>query len=926
MKKFKEKEVRPALMQAEMHTEMHTAAEEARIATAARRTGAAERMAEAARMPAERVCSWLGTRDGGLSEEEVVARRLEYGANVYRAKRTYGILRRLAGAFFNPFTLILAALVLVSVLTDVVFAPPAERSFLTVGVIGVMIAVSGGMHFVQETRSARAAQRLSSMIAPTACIVREGVAAERPVSEIVVGDLVRLSAGDMLSADVRILAARDLFLAQASLTGESAPVEKSAQASESWQTLPESGCLAFAGTNVLSGTGTGVVVAVGKETLLGQTAKALDAKPTVTAFDRGVGKVSRLLLVLMLVMAPVVLLINGLTKHDWLNAALFAVSVAVGLTPEMLPMIVTACLAKGAVVMARKKVIVKNLSAIQNLGAMDVLCTDKTGTITQDKVVLELHLNVEGREDTRVLRYAWLNSAHQTGLKNLMDAAIISRTQLLCEAGEMDEALLRSYRKTDELPFDFERRRMSVVVEDATGREMLLTKGAVEEMLAVCAYAEKADGRTALTEEVRREVLALADGLNAKGMRVLALARRLDPPLPLTAAEEREMTLVGLLAFLDPPKPTAAVAIRRLNKAGVAVKVLTGDNEKVAACICEKVGLRTGRILLGSDVEAMTEEELRAAAEETAVFAKLSPLQKARVVACLRANGHAVGYMGDGINDAPAMRAADVGISVDSAAEVAKDAAGVILLEKDLTVVADGAEEGRRTYINLMKYIRITASSNFGNVFSVLVASAFLPFLPMLALQLMLLNFAYDISCAAIPWDRADRALLARPAAWDARAVMHTMFVFGPISSLFDILTYAVLYFAVCPAACGAPYAALGAEGKAAFAAYFRTGWFIESALTQLLALHLLRTPTLTWENRASLSVCLLTAACAIVLTALPFTPVGKAVDLVPPAGRYFAALFGIVVLYALTVLTGKRLVFHGRGGSAQADERASKA
>lgn len=869
---------------------------------------AAARVKEAAAIPAERVCSWLGTGEGGLTEEEVLARRTQYGANVYRAKRNAGVLRRLAGAFLNPFTLILAALVLVSVLTDVVFASPAERSYLTVGVIAVMIAVSGGMHFLQETKSANAARRLSSMIAPTACIVREGEAAERPVADMVVGDLVRLSAGDMLPADVRILAAKDLFVAQSALTGESAPVEKRAQAADIGQALTESGCLAFAGTNVLSGTATGIVVAVGRETQLGQMTKALDEKPVKSAFDRGVNEVSRLLLFMMLVMAPVVLILNGLTKGDWLNAALFAVSVAVGLTPEMFPMIVTACLAKGAVAMSKKKVIVKNLSAIQNLGAMDILCTDKTGTITQDKVVLELHLDIDGNEDMRVLRYAWLNSSHQTGLKNLMDAAIISRTQELCEAGKLDAQLLQSYRKTDELPFDFERRRMSVVVADAQGREMLLTKGAVEEMLAVCTHAEKKGSVVELTGEVRRGVLALADSLNAKGMRVLALARRLDPPAALTSAEEQGMTLIGLLAFLDPPKPTAAAAIRRLTRAGVAVKVLTGDNEKVAAYICGKVGLRTGRVLLGSEIDTMTDEELSAAAEETSVFAKLSPAQKARIVALLRANGHAVGYMGDGINDAPAMRAADVGISVDSAADVAKEAAGVILLEKDLTVVADGAEEGRRTYVNLMKYIRITASSNFGNVFSVLVASAFLPFLPMLALQLMILNFAYDLSCGAIPWDRADPALLARPAAWDAKGVMRSMFLFGPVSSLFDILTYAILYFTICPAACGAPYSALGEEGKAAFAMLFRTGWFVESALTQLLALHLLRTDTFSLENRASLSVFVLTAGCAIFLTVLPFTPIGAAVDLAPLPDRYFAALFGIVVLYAVCVLSVKKI------------------
>ncbi len=870
------------------------------------RPAAAERVRKAARMPAERVCSWLETGMDGLTAQEVLDRRARYGGNVMGEKRSSGVLRRLAGAFFGPFTLILFALAVVSLLTDVVFAAPGDKNPFTVIVIAVMILLSGGMHFVQETKSGKAAQKLSSMIAPTACVVREGRAAEIPVSDIVVGDLVRLSAGDMLPADVRILAARDLFVSQSALTGESAPAEKRADAQEG--ALLECACLAFAGTNVLSGSGTGIVVAVGRDTQLGQTAKALGEKPSKTAFDRGVDAVSRLLIRLMLLMVPVVFLINGLTKGDWLNAGLFAVSVAVGLTPEMLPMIVTTCLAKGAVTMSRKKVIVKNLNAIQNLGAMDVLCTDKTGTITQDKVVLEMHLDITGKEDARVLRYAWLNSYHQTGLKNLMDAAIIARTEELCAQGGLDAELLHSYRKTDEIPFDFERRRMSVIVTDRAGRELLVTKGAVEEMLRVSSHAELEGGRVELTQEVRSRVLAIADSLNAQGMRVLALARRIDPPAPFTAEDECDMTLVGLLAFLDPPKPTTAAAIRRLTQAGVAIIMLTGDNEKVAAYICRKVGLCADEILLGADVDEMTDEELAAAAQRTAIFAKLSPAQKARVVRLLRAQGHVVGYMGDGINDAPAMRAADVGISVDTAADVAKDAADVILLEKDLTVVAEGVTEGRRTYFNLMKYVKVTASSNFGNMISVLAASAFLPFLPMLALQLMILNFAYDITCAAIPWDNVDRRCLCRPAAWDASSVMRFMLWFGPVSSLFDILTYLLLYFAICPMACGAPYAALDGAGQEAFAALFRTGWFIESALTQMLVVHLLRTERFSRQNLPALPVCILTLGGLAVLTALPFTAIGEAAGFLAPPAEYFVVLAGVVMLYIVAAWLVKKL------------------
>lgn len=881
-----------------------------KISASAEKAGRAAdtRVRTAAEMPAEKVCSWLETGSEGLTEEEAELRREQYGSNVIAVKRAAGALRRFAGAFFNPFTIILFVLAVVTLLTDVVFASPAERNWFTVIVIAVMIVVSGGMRFVQETKSGRAAEKLSSMIAPTTCIVRNGTASEIPVSEVVVGDLVRLSAGDMLPADVRILAARDLFVSQSALTGESAPVEKRSDAIAAGTALLEAPCLAFSGTNVLSGSGTGVVVAVGRETQFGRTAKSLGEKSVKTAFERGVDSVSRLLIVFMLIMVPIVFLVNGLTKNDWLSAGLFAVSVAVGLTPEMLPMIVTTCLAKGAVAMSKKKVIVKNLNSIQNLGAMDVLCTDKTGTLTQDKVVLELHLDVSGKEDTRVLRYAYLNSQHQTGLKNLMDVAIIARTNELCSDGKMDEALLRSYRKTDEIPFDFERRRMSVVVADRNDREILVTKGAVEEMLSISATAELDGNTVPLTQEVRDKVLALADDLNERGMRVLALSRRIDPPAPLTAADEQGMTLVGLLAFLDPPKPTAAAAIRRLTEAGVTVKVLTGDNEKVSAYICEQVGLDAGRVLLGSDLDAMSNRELTAAAEKTAIFAKLSPAQKARVVSLLRGDGHVVGYMGDGINDAPAMRTSDVGISVDTAADVAKDSAGVILLEKDLTVVADGVTEGRRTYVNMMKYIKITASSNFGNMLSVLAASAFLPFLPMLALQLMILNFAYDISCTAIPWDRVDESYLERPAAWEAKSVLRYMLWFGPASSLFDILTYVLLYWVICPSVCGAPYAALDGAGREAFAALFRTGWFVESACTQMLVLHLLRTEKARlWKNHASTPVYLCSFGVLAVLILLPFTPAGAAVDFAALPAVYFGMLVAVTALYILVVSLVKR-------------------
>lgn len=873
---------------------------------------AKERVRKAAVSTREEVFELLETDRRGLNAKEAAVRSEKYGANVLPAGKKG--MPRIAAAFANPFTAILLILAVVSLLTDAVFASAGEKNYMTVIVIAVMILVSGGLRFVQELRSGRAAERLSAMIESNASVLRGGEECEIPVSELTVGDVVRLSAGDMVPADLRLIEAKDLFLSQSALTGESAPVEKSPDAAAGAGDLASCACLAFLGTNVVSGGGIGIVAAVGADTLLGQTAKTLTGKPIKTAFEKGVDSISRILLRFMFFMAPLVFVINGLSKGDWLDAALFSVSVAVGLTPEMLPMIVTACMAKGAVSLSKKKVVVKNLNAIQNLGAMDILCTDKTGTLTQDKVVLELHLNVAGEEDARVLRHAFLNSFYQTGLKNLMDVAVIERTNELCETGEIGKDVLSKYKKTDEIPFDFERRRMSVVVQDGEGKRQLITKGAVEEMLAVSSFAELNGELLPLTDELRKKVERRAEELNEQGMRVLAVAQKNDPPINLTAADECGMVLIGYLAFLDPPKSTTAAAIARLREAGISVKILTGDNEKVTACICRKVGLEKGRTLLGSDLDGMNDEELADAALHAQVFAKLSPAQKDRVVRALREKGHTVGFMGDGINDAPALRAADVGISVDTAADIAKESAGVILLEKDLTVVADGVIEGRKTYANMMKYIKITASSNFGNMFSVLAASAFLPFLPMRSLQLVLLNFVYDVSCTAMPWDNVDDESLARPAVWDARSVTGFMVRFGPVSSIFDIITYAVLFFAVCPAVCGAPYAALDAAGKLQFISLFQTGWFVESMVTQSLVIHMLRTSKTPFvQSRASLPVLLLTLCGIGLLIAVPYTALGRTIGLSELPAAYFGFLAAAAAAYMLFVTAVKKAYLRKR-------------
>ncbi len=877
----------------------------------ARAEDAKARVRTAAALTEAEAYVFLRTERGGITKAEAERRRELYGENVLPSRKKKGTAARLLAAFINPFTLILLALAAVSVVTDIVLAAEGEENYITVIVIAVMVAVSGILRFVQESRSGAAAEKLSAMITTTTCVSRKNDGKrEIPVSELAVGDEVHLSAGDMIPADLRIVAAKDLFVAQSALTGESAPEEKKAEPCEAGS-LTNCGCLAFMGTNVVSGSGVGIVAATGEDTLFGQTAKTLSAgKTEKTAFEKGVNSVSHILIGFMLAMVPVVFLINGFTKGEWLGAALFAVSIAVGLTPEMLPMIVTACLAKGSVALSKRKVVVKDINSIQNLGAMDILCTDKTGTLTQDKVVLEMHLNVEGEEDARVLCRAFLNSNYQTGLKNLMDVAVIERTHELRANGEITEEDLTKYRKTDEIPFDFERRRMSVAVTNGKGKTLLITKGAVEEMLAVSAFAEVGGEVRPLTGELKRGVLARASALNEQGMRVLAIAqKRLAEGAEVSAADEAEMVLIGYLAFLDPPKETTAAAVARLHGLGVSVKILTGDNEKVTACICRKVGLAGEHILLGSDLENLNDEQLAAAAEKASVFAKLSPAQKERVVRVLREAGHVVGFMGDGINDAPAMRAADVGISVDTAVDIAKESAGVILLEKDLTVVADGVVEGRKTYANMMKYIKITASSNFGNMLSVLIASAFLPFLPMLSVQIILLNLVYDVSCTSLPWDNVEGESLSRPAVWESRSILRFMFCFGPVSSLFDIITYLLLYFVLCPAAVGAPFAASDAAARAQFAALFQTGWFVESIFTQSLVLHMLRGKRFpSVRSHASLPVCVFTLGGIALLTAIPYTPVGAAFGLVPLPAMYFAFLAAIVVGYVALTTLAKRL------------------
>ena len=855
----------------------------------------------------------LNTSPEGISGAQTEELREQYGENRITRGKKLSLAGRLKSAFVNPFSLILCALALVSLFTEVIWAKPGEKNPASVVIIAGMVLVSGVLRLVQETRSGNAAARLSGMLRTTACVERlESGRQELPLEELVVGDVIHLAAGDMIPADLRILEAKDLFVSQSALTGESEPVEKTGLPDSREVPALQKRCLAFTGSSVVSGSARGVVAAVGDGTVLGSMAGKLAEKKTETSFEKGMNAVSWLLVRLMLLMVPVVLLLNGYVKGNWLHAVFFAISIAIGLTPEMLPVIVTACLARGAVSMSRHQVIVKELNAIQNLGSMDVLCTDKTGTLTQDKIVLERHLNVDGKEDDRILRHAFLNSWHQTGLRNLLDRAVIERTQALMDGNPELENLEKAYTKVDEIPFDFERRRMSVVVEDRSGKRQMITKGAAEEMLQVCAYTERQGRVVPLTEKMREQVLKSVSMLNEKGLRVLGLAQRTNPsPAGVFSVEdEREMVLIGYLAFLDLPKPTTAGAVEALQSHGVDVKVLTGDNEKVARCICDMVGIPSERMLLGEELEKMTDQELRIRAEEASIFAKLSPEQKARVVEALRENGHSVGYLGDGINDSAAMKASDVGISVDNAVDIAKECAQVILLKKDLLVLEEGVLEGRRVYANMMKYIRLTAASNFGNMFSVLAASVFLPFLPMEALQILLLNMVYDLACTALPWDQVDEEELRRPAVWDAGSVEKFMFRMGPVSSVFDILTYLLLYFVVCPAACGGGYRVLDPAGRAAFAALFQTGWFVESMWTQTLVIHVVRTGKIPFlQSRASAPVLASTLLSVGVLTALPFLPFGRSFGLTALPAGYFGWLALVTAGYmAAAALVHRRL------------------
>jgi len=835
----------------------------------------------------------LGTSPGGLTEEEAAARLAQYGPNEVAREKREGWVRRLYVAARNPLVILLMVLACLSF---------ATQDFRAGTVMLLMVGLGVSLRFVQETRADTAAARLKAMISVTATVVRAGQAREVPLQQLVPGDLVKLSAGDMIPGDVRLIAVKDLFVIQATLTGESMPVEKTeARDAREKVSVIERANTCFLGTSVESGSATAVIVATGPQTYFGKMARSLAGQQVETAFDRGVKKFTWLMIRFMLVMVPLVFLINGLTKQDWHEAFLFSLAVAVGLTPEMLPMIVSVCLSKGALAMSRKQVIVKRLNSIQNFGAMDVLCTDKTGTLTIDHVILEIYCDVFKNESEEVLRDAYLISHFQTGLKNVLDRAVLRHQELHRELS------LDQYTKVDEIPFDFSRRMMSVAVEGPNGERQLLTKGAPEAVFRQCTHFESEGEIFPMEPILVGNLIEQVNDLSEDGFRVLAVAtRKLDRRPAYAKADECELVLTGYLAFLDPPKDTAGKAITALRQHGVTVKVLTGDNELVTRKVCSEVGLNAEKLLLGSQVEGLSDPQLAEAVETVEVFARLSPAHKQRIVQALQRKGHVVGFMGDGINDAPALRAADVGISVDNAVDIAKESADVILLEKSLMVLVEGVLEGRKVFVNILKYVRMGASSNFGNMFSVIGASAWLPYVPMAPIQVLTNNLLYDFSQVPIPTDNVGAQQTAKPRPWQMGEIARFIVCIGPISSIFDYTTYLMMWFVFkCsqlhlapPAEVADRFVKAGADQSYA-AALFHTGWFVESLMTQTLIIHVIRTNLVPFlQSRASWQLTMTTLLVMAIGACLPYSPLAPALGLVPLPAPYWALLLLTLLCY----------------------------
>lgn len=829
-------------------------------------------------MSREEILEEVGVMDSGLTHVEVAIRQKEFGRNQTVEEQKVSQLRLFIRAFNDPFIYILVLLMVISYLTA-----DMEATII----MAIMIFTSGLLGFIQSSRAERASYALKNMVKNKVNVLRDGKMTVVTQDEIVPGDVIEVSVGDIIPADARVISATDLLINQSALTGESIPTEKYAEDKRATPEIFERENLLFMGTDVLSGHGRAVILRTGSSTFFGSLSIAATEKRGDTSFDKGVKTISKLLFYFMLVMVPIVFLINGLMKGNWLEAFLYAVAIAVGLTPEMLPMIVSTNLAKGAINMSSKKVIMKELSAIQNIGAMDILCTDKTGTLTEDKLELVTYINCQGEKSTSVLEMAYLNSYFQTGWKNVLDHAVMTK---------LNEKVANGWNKIGEIPFNFDRRRLSVIVESNLETRMI-TKGAVEEMLAVCTHKEIDGAISPLTMNEKDELQEMCSEMNRSGIRVICVAVKSQKTgVSFTKEDEEKMIIAGFLGFRDPVKSSTKEAITSLFKNQINVKVLTGDNEIVTKRICQEVGIPANGFLLGTEVDELMDDELMDALQKYHIFAKLTPMQKSRIIEVLKQAGHTVGFLGDGVNDAPALRKADVGISVDTAADITKDASSVILLEKSLTVLNDAVMEGRNVFGNILKYIKMTASSNFGNVFSVLIASAFIPFLPMLSLHLLLQNLLYDSSQLTLPWDKMDRSFLKKPHAWEQKGMLRFILCIGPVSSIFDIATFLIMWFVF-------------SANTVAEQALFHSGWFVVGLLTQTLVVHMIRTEKIPFiQSRATAPVMISTLIVMSLGLIIPFTGFGHSIGFVSLPGSYFPWLVLVLVGYMATMQVVKTL------------------
>lgn len=848
----------------------------------------------------------FGISGQGYNDRQVEESRQQYGSNILSGRASDTVLYRLRRAFINPFAIVLLVLASISFVTDVLLASNFSRNMTTVIIILCMLLISGIVRFIQEMRAKRVSDHLTKMITSDVLVHRNGKWVGISSTELVVGDTIRLFAGDRIPADIRLTTANDLFVSQSVITGESAILEKKAKnlSGKKVGSYAEYSNIAFMGSSVIGGTGEGIVLAVGQDTVYGGFS---GVKTNIkNGFDQGANSIAWVLIRFMAILIPIVFVACGLTKGNWLSAFLFALSVAVGLTPEMLPMVISACLAKGSAAMGKKQTVVKNMNAMQGFGSMDILCVDKTGTLTGDVVLLEYYMDILGNESEKVLNFAYLNSFYHTGVNNHLDSAILKCKEMPGHGIHLQEFAVQ-HPKLDELPFDYERKFSSVLIK-SDKENLLIIKGSLENVCRRCKYFEYKGKRSAMGSDGLTSVHAIVDEILEDGMKVLTVAYKPLEQEWIDTKDEEDFILLGYLAFFDAPKHTAAAAIRKLRDLHVGIRVLTGDQKSVAVSICRRLGIETEKTLTGEELERLNDDEMPIRIERTTVFAELSPKQKVQILQMLQDNGHTVGFLGDGMNDLPAMVESDVGISVDTAADAVKESADVILLKKDLNVLEEGIKEGRKAFFNVSKYIKITASSNFGNIFSIVIASVFLPFFPMTSIQLLLLNLLYDMLCLVLPWDHVDEDTCSQPLEWSGRTLGRFMRFFGPISSIFDIVTFAYLFFVLCPSVCGGSFASLSGSGEQLrFIALFQTGWFLESMWTQVLILHLLRTKKVPlFQSRPSRPVMLVTMLGILLFTVLTFTPIGHLIGLASLPFTYFGFLIVIVLLYLLLVTLAK--------------------